>query len=151
VIYLWGLLPIFVSDLWPALRFSRLNGAYEHPQYAILSMKKYVLVCLIVAAMACVKEPIPPPDTLSKDQMISILIDIHLAEAKVGRLPFRSLDSSKVLFRKMELDIFKKHQTDTATYRKSFEFYLNNTAYLDDIYAAVVDSLSYRENIGKMK
>lgn len=114
-------------------------------------MKKYVLVCLIVAAMACVKEPIPPPDTLSKDQMISILIDIHLAEAKVGRLPFRSLDSSKVLFRKMELDIFKKHQTDTATYRKSFEFYLNNTAYLDDIYAAVVDSLSYRENIGKMK
>jgi cAMP phosphodiesterase len=114
-------------------------------------MKKYVFVCLVVAALACVKDPLPPPDALSKDQMIGILIDIHLAEAKVGRLPFRSLDSSKALFRKMEHDIFKKHRTDTATYRKSFNFYLNNTAYLDEIYAAVVDSLSYRKNIGKVE
>jgi hypothetical protein len=128
-----------------------LNDAGERPENAILSMRKYVFACLIVVSMACVKEPLPPPNTLSKDQMINILIDIHLAEAKVGRLPFRSLDSSKALFRKMELDIFKKHQVDTATYRKSFEFYLNNTSRLDEIYAAVIDSLSYRESTGKME
>lgn len=114
-------------------------------------MRKHVFAGLIVVAMACVKEPQPPPDTLSKDQMISLLIDIHLAEAKVGRLPFRSPDSSRVLFSKMELDIFKKHYVDTATYRRSFEFYLQNTAYLDAIYAAVIDSLSYRESISKME
>jgi hypothetical protein len=113
-------------------------------------MKKYLFACLILVTVACVEEPTPPEGTISKEKMVKILMDIHIAEAKVGRLTFRSVDSSKLLFKRMELDIFKKHQVDTATYRKSFEFYLQNTSYLDEIYATVVDSLSYRESIGKM-
>jgi hypothetical protein len=113
-------------------------------------MRKPLFACLIVVTFACVEAPKPPEGTLSKEKMVKILMDIHIAEAKTGRLTFRSVDSSKVLFRRLELDIFKKHNVDTATYRKSFEFYLQNTTYLDEIYAAVVDSLSYRESIGNM-
>ena len=113
-------------------------------------MRKYLFVCLMLVTFACVEAPKPPEGTISKEKMVKILMDIHIAEAKVGRLSLRSVDSSKLLFRRMELKIFKKHNVDTAIYRKSFEFYLQNTTYLDEIYAATVDSLSYRESIGKM-
>jgi hypothetical protein len=113
-------------------------------------MKKYLFAVFVFLTVACIERPVPPAGTLTQSQMVQILVDIHIAEAKVGHFSFRNIDSSKALYRRYEQDIFKKHGVDTTTYRKSFEFYLENTQYLDDIYSAVIDSLSYRESIGKI-
>lgn len=100
---------------------------------------------------ACVEPETPPARLISQDQMINILTDIHIAEAKVNHLNLRSYDSIQVVYRDYEMDIFRKYQVDTARYRESYQFYLEHPAYMDEIYAAVVDSLSLRENLGKVE
>ncbi len=102
-----------------------------------------------MVATACVQPPEPPPGTIPKDKMIAILVDIHIAEAKVGSMGLHSVDSMQVLYKSMKEDVFRKHRVDSTAYNKSYNFYLENTKYLDEIYAAVVDSLSLKENLVK--
>ena len=83
--------------------------------------------------------------------MVQILTDVHLAEAKTSRANLRSLDSSRTLYQRYEQEILKKYRTDTATYRKSLRFYLENTGYLEEIYQVVVDTLSQREKQGRLE
>ncbi len=77
-------------------------------------------------------------------------MNVHIAEAKADRVSFRSPDSTQALYKAYESKIFKKYKVDSVVYRKSFEFYLENTDYLDEIYQAVVDSLSVREKLGQI-
>ncbi|MBC7922857.1 MAG: DUF4296 domain-containing protein [Ferruginibacter sp.] len=114
-------------------------------------MKKYFLGGLLWTLGACVERPQPPLGTLSQSQMVQILTDVHLAEAKTSRITLRSLDSSRTLYQRYEEEILKNYRTDTATYRKSLRFYLENTGYLDEIYQTVVDTLSQREKQGRLK
>jgi hypothetical protein len=111
-------------------------------------VKKTLFILLLLSA--CVEPEKPPAYLLSKEQMINILTDIHIAEAKVNMMNLRSYDSMQVLYRKLEGDIFKKYQVDTAVYNKSYQYYLENTKEMDEIYAALVDSLTLRENLGKI-
>ncbi len=78
-------------------------------------------------------------------------MDIHVAEARIGSSGLRSVDSMQVLYKSMKEDVFRKHGVDSTAYNKSYNFYLENTKYLDEIYAAVVDSLSLKENLNKME
>ncbi len=107
-------------------------------------MKKF-LFCLLLLS-ACVESPKPPPGTLDKDRMINILIDIHIAEAKASGASLRSQDSVTVYYKTLEQDVFKKHGVDSTTYYNSYRYYMANIKQMDQIYAAVVDSLSLREN-----
>ena len=95
---------------------------------------------------ACAESPKPPPGTLDKDRMINILIDIHIAEAKAGGAALRSQDSSTVYYKVLESKVFKKHGVDSTKYYNSYRYYMHNIKEMDQIYAAVVDSLSLREN-----
>ncbi len=106
---------------------------------------------MLLLLTACVKPVEPPPGTLSKDKMVDILIDIHIAEARAGQVNLRSQDSTQMYYNYLEAKVFKKHKIDTATYNRSYRFYTNNMKYMDEIYAAVVDSLSLRESMGKIK
>ena len=107
-------------------------------------MKKILFLFLLLTA--CTESPKPPPGTLDKDRMINILIDIHIAEARAGGAALRSQDSSTVYYKVLEGDVFKKHGVDSTTYYRSYRYYMNNIKEMDQIYAAVVDSLSLREN-----
>ncbi len=107
-------------------------------------MKKILFLFLLLTA--CTESPKPPPGTLDKDRMINILIDIHIAEAKAGGVSLRSQDSATVYYKVLEGDVFKKHGVDSTTYYRSYRYYMNNIKEMDEIYAAVVDSLSLREN-----
>jgi hypothetical protein len=107
-------------------------------------VKKILFLFLLLTA--CTESPKPPPGTLDKDRMINILIDIHIAEAKAGGASLRSQDSATVYYKVLEGDVFKKHGVDSTTYYNSYRYYMRNIKEMDQIYAAVVDSLSLREN-----
>lgn len=107
-------------------------------------MKKLFLIILIAFA-GCQQEKSGSTGILSKEQMVSVLTDIHIAEAQVGmkNLP---LDSSKKVFTSFEQEILKKYKVDNAVFKKSYQYYLKeNLKEMDVIYSAVVDSLSMRE------
>lgn len=112
-------------------------------------MKK--LLIPIIFLLACGKAEDKPAGLLTKEQMINILTDIHITEAKVSRMSFRSYDSTQIVYKEFENDIFKKYKTDSVVYRQSYNYYLEHMAEMDEIYTAIVDTLTLRESLGKIE
>ncbi|NJL15097.1 MAG: DUF4296 domain-containing protein [Microscillaceae bacterium] len=81
--------------------------------------------------------------------MVQLLIDLHLAEAKIIERRYREQDSAHWDYHQEEKKIFRLYRVDSSQYAQSYAFYAKNAEQLKQIYAAVVDSLSYRENIAR--
>ena len=113
-------------------------------------MKKLYCILIALLVFACVQQEEPPENLISKDQMIKILIDIHIAEAIVNIMNV-SKDSSMVMFNGLEQKIFDKYRMDKEQFHDSYNYYLHNINILDDIYTVVVDSLSMREALFRME
>jgi hypothetical protein len=86
-----------------------------------------------------------PAGTIPEAKMAKILTDMHLLEAKIGRLGLTSLDSSAIVAEHLKLKIFKKYSTDSATYNRSYQFYSTNPLFLERIYGDVVKELEIRQ------
>lgn len=113
-----------------------------------------ILLAAVFFGIACEPsdELIPPPaDLLSKEQMTSLLIDLHIAEAKMSYTDVRNADSTEVLYRNYEYAIFAEHGTTDSAYFRSYEYYLDNMEEMEDIYTAVVDSFSVMNSLEKAK
>lgn len=119
------------------------------PNFALVKYVKILFLFLTILA-SCIEPEKPPANLIPKERMVEILIDLHLSEARVGQFNFRTYDSTKALYSDYEMDIFKKYKVDSAAYNKSYQYYLQNTKMMEDIYTAVVDSLSLRENLMKV-
>jgi len=115
-------------------------------------MKKIFLlfIAITIVVFGCVHKDTPSEDLMSKEQMVSFLIDLHIMEAKMNITRFPK-DSVEAIFPEIEKELFKKHNISDTIYFKSYQYYLNNMFDMEDIYAAVVDSLSLRERIANKK
>jgi hypothetical protein len=111
-------------------------------------VKKFLIPLVLLYACAAAEEK--PERLLSREQMVGILTDIHIAEAKANRTWLRSYDSLQLMYKAYENDVFKKHKTDSTVYRQSYKYYLEHMQEMDEIYTAVVDTLSLRESLGKI-
>lgn len=105
----------------------------------------FFLSFLLNFIFACKSDNTLPSQVISSEKMTSILIEMHLAEAYIIESRFRNEDSARVAFKKMEEDIFKKYNTDSSRYARSYQYYAINIEKLDKIYANVVDSLNAKE------
>ena len=115
-------------------------------------MKKiiYILLALILF-QSCKKTTKVPRDLIQKDKMSAILIDIHEAEGLVTESRFLNTDSAKILYERLEKDIFKKHKVDTALYYRSYEFYANTLDLMESLYKRVVDTLHIRDSLSQLE
>lgn len=93
----------------------------------------------------------PPPQLLSQQQMVSFLIDLHLAEAKMNYTEVRNSDSLEVVFRNYEKHLLNQHGFTDSVYLQSYEYYLDHMELMDEIYSDVVDSLSVMNSQLKAK
>lgn len=112
-------------------------------------MKKTIFGLLILLA-ACVHAPEPPAGTLGREKMVAILIEIHLAEAEAQQAGFRTADSTQFYYKHLERKILKRFKTDSTQYHDSYRFYVQNVKEMNEIYAAVVDSLNVRQSRKKL-
>ena len=111
-------------------------------------MKQYLLssfLILVILSTACQEEPKVPQGTIPEPKMAEILTDIHLLEARIGRLNLTSLDSSTIVTERLKGQIFKKYKTDSIAYNRSYQFYSTNPAFLERIYTNVVKKLEVRQ------
>lgn len=76
--------------------------------------------------------------------MVEVLIDIQLTEGIAGAMPI-SYDSSQVLYRLLEREVFLKHEVQDSVFTESMVYYLQYPDKMDAIYARVVDSLSLKQ------
>jgi hypothetical protein len=109
-------------------------------------MKNLILVCMLILLPGCIKEEKIPDDIMSKQKMVDFLMDLHIVEARISlaRIPN---DSIKLFFPEIEDSLYKKHQITDSLYKKSYQYYLQHIRQMEEIYSAVVDSLSLRERI----
>lgn len=79
--------------------------------------------------------------------MAAILTDIHLAESRITKMNLRSMDSSVVVFNKLQQDIWDKHDTDSSHYRKSYSYYASHPEELGEVYELVTKNLENADSI----
>jgi hypothetical protein len=75
-----------------------------------------------------------PDGIIEKKTMAIVFADLKTAEAKVSRLNLTGVDSSRVVFKYLEKQIYTKHKIDAAQYLKSFDFYAKDKKQLLSIY-----------------
>ncbi len=85
-----------------------------------------------------------PDNLLPPDSMVSILVDVHLAEAAANVTRLSDVQSFKAP--QLYPAIFKSHQTDSTTFHNSFNYYLKHPEKLEAIYNKVLNELSRRES-----
>nr|WP_262912234.1 DUF4296 domain-containing protein [Algoriphagus sp. AGSA1] len=83
---------------------------------------------------------------LSQDEMVEILIDIHVTEGLASAMPV-SYDSSRVLYKLLEKDVFIEHEVSDSLFTQSMIYYLRDPAEMERIYSRVVDSLMVRDSV----
>lgn len=120
------------------------------PIFKHLPVRDFFLMTIFVfSCFACEDSKTSPEGVLPKEKMISFLIDLHIAEARINDLNLRR-DSAEKLFQVVEDSLFIKNGIENDTvYDNSYEYYLADIEGLDEIYSAVVDSLSLRERLSK--
>jgi Domain of unknown function (DUF4296) len=100
----------------------------------ILTKKIFLYLGIILMIIACSDAPKAPTNVIDAQTMSKILADIHLIEAKAGRLSFQAYDSTKVAYNELEHRVLLKYKTDTARYKASYKFYVSNPESMLKIY-----------------
>ncbi|MBR9999246.1 MAG: DUF4296 domain-containing protein [Cyclobacteriaceae bacterium] len=109
-------------------------------------MKKLLAFCFLILLSGCVEKDKIPDNIMSKQEMVDFLIDLHIVEARISLARFPN-DSIKLFFPEIEDSLYRKHQVTDSLYKKSYQYYLQHISLMEEIYSAVVDSLSLRERI----
>lgn len=106
-------------------------------------MRLIIFLFLISILFSCEAEEEIPENLISKDSMVNILIDVHIAEGKTTQsgLP---RDSALAYYRFLEDEIFEKYDIDSARYNMSMHYYTEQIDVLDEIYEVVLDSLNLK-------
>ena len=91
--------------------------------------------------LSCSENPKPPKDILGQEKMAKILVDIHLAESRVSKMSLQSMDSSVVVFNKLQKDIWTNHDVDSSLYNRSYAYYASNPEAMNSLYEIVTQGL----------
>lgn len=106
----------------------------------------YILLGGWLLAACTATEDQQPDGLLPENRMADILTEVHLAEVRVSRLGLRSPDSSNVVYKHLEKQIFRKFKVDTAAYRKSYIFYSSHPQKMEAIYQRVTEQLKKKQD-----
>ena len=101
---------------------------------------------LLLAVSACQRpdDPPQPADLLPKERMITLLADLHVLESQVENSRL-SPDSSRALYREQQKGLLWSREVTDSAFQRSYRFYGVHGKDLNDIYTAVIDTLTARE------
>lgn len=117
-----------------------------HRQTAMRQTAVRWVLLLAALTMACQPPADDQPDNLiPEEKMAQVLTDIHLTEARVNKLGMPNTDSSALVYKRLEAQVFTKHGIDTAAYRESYGYYAANPDRLARIYKNVVSRLEKKK------
>jgi len=117
----------------------------------ILTKKIFLYLGIILVIFACNDELKAPVDVVDEQTMSKILAEIHLIEAKAGRLQIQNYDSTKVAFAELERRVMLKYKIDTARYKASYKYYILNPDNMVKIYDQTLKILEEMKEAKKKK
>lgn len=104
-------------------------------------MRILSLLILILSIASCRKSEDHSSADLSKEEMIDILVDMHLAQASLDLEKVQG-DSMFLGARKYYATIFQLHEVTEEEFYSSFEYYEKHTDEFHEIYEEVVNRLN---------
>ncbi len=128
-----------MTDQWFVSNRSVLHLSHHYRRAGL------ALLMTVVFTSACTDTNTfsePPAELLTRQEMVSFLVDLHLTEAKMKYAEVRSTDSLEMLFRNYELHLMQEHGIEDSVYLQSYAYYLENMSMMNEIYEDVVDSLN---------
>ena len=101
------------------------------------------LVLFFLAATGCVEEK-RPAGVLSKEEYAAFLIDVYLTEARLSQLQIPG-DSAMRLYLAHEPELLGRNGVTDSIVKLTYEYYVSHPTELQEVYTAVIDTLSLRE------
>jgi len=93
--------------------------------------------------IACSRpEVIVPATVILRDSMISVLSDMHLAEAAIQLRNLGAGDTARAETYARYRYVFRKHGINADQFRKSMTFYRSHPEYFNKMYKEVITRLS---------
>lgn len=106
---------------------------------------------LAITCGSCVSHPEKvPAGILPKDKMITILLDVHVAESSVNSRGMTNQQLNQLVAAKYDT-VMKKNGTTFAVFKDSFSYYLHHPDQFEEIYAEIVNQLTALEGKSKSK
>jgi hypothetical protein len=104
----------------------------------------YGVVVILLVCFSCGSRD-KRDDIMTKEQMVKALMEIYIGEQKIIRLGLQrdSADRQFELFKQIIFD--RNIGVSDSVFRRSFDYYMDRPKDIEQIYTAVVDSLSLRE------
>lgn len=112
-----------------------------------LVLKNIGLYCLIALLfLSCNKSK--PKNRISEDNFKSIMTDLFLLQGTYDYLNGSAYnDSAKTMMDSLFNIVYKKHQTDSATFKENWEYLLNNKNNYLSLMKSVRDSIQKLDSI----
>lgn len=111
-----------------------------------------LLLIALVVTISCSNTKNKPKNTISKENFKSIMIDLLLTEASYSYLNQQTADlSSQKILDSLYLEIYKKHHTDSTTFKENFNYYINNKNNFLSLMMEVDDSIKILDSIARAR
>ena len=104
----------------------------------MLKKEIWVLFFVLSVIIGCKDDEIPK-GIISKENMIGILVDMHITDAYLNQVS--NNDTLQMEAKSRYNYIFKQHQIDSVKFSKSLHYYSLKSKDLNDMYKKVMDSL----------
>lgn len=102
------------------------------------------LLAVVAAACAPADGPPAPPDLLPPAELVPLLADLHIAEARAQHAS-RSPDTVQALYQRLEAQTFERRRVPAVRFQSSYAYYAARPAELEAIYATLTDTLAMRQ------
>ena len=107
-------------------------------------MRQGLFFFFLALLFSCSKPSVEiPVGVLKKDQMITVLADVHIALA--ASVMNQVSDSTRYSMSNMMNYVFIIHQITQAQYDSSLSFYSNHPEIMEEIYDSVITELSKKQ------
>ena len=99
------------------------------------------IFCMILLSCGAPKTEIPQ-DILSENSFISLLKDIHLAEAKFELNKTKGMENAKNELAHKYINIYETHEITVSDFNKTLDYYAQYPEQLEKIYIRVIEQLT---------
>ena len=95
------------------------------------------------------EELLPPQPLMPREQIVSLLADLHTLEARVEASGLGP-DSARALYLQQQKSLFRRREINDSIFQRSYRYYASHGKDLDEIYGSVIDTLALRQvKVGK--
>ena len=119
---------------------ANIHNSLSILEYLYIMKLKTLIICYFLLACRSPKERIPER-ILPEKEMVSILKEVHLAEANFELLKTNSKEVAQNTLLNNYHEIYSKYNIDKNKFQETLEYYANHPEKLEAIYSKVLEDI----------